>query len=50
MNIKVELLRRYIRDFISGKLEDFEIDASKIADTIAIQTLREIQENCSYWC
>jgi len=52
MNIKVELLRRYIRDFISGKLEDFEIDASKIADTTAIQMLREIQkviqdENCS---
>ncbi len=43
MNIKVELLRNYISDFINSKLEDFEIDASQIADTTAIQILSEIQ-------
>ena len=44
MNIKIELLRGYISDFINSNLEDFEIDASKIADTTAIQMLREIQK------
>ncbi len=44
MNIKIELLKGYISDFINGHLEDFEIDASKIADSTAIQMLREIQK------
>ena len=43
MNIKVELLKSYIADFINFKIEDFEIDASQIADTTAIQALAEIQ-------
>ncbi len=52
MNIKFELLRNYIIDFIKYKIEDFELDASQIADTTAIQMLTEIQkvikdENCS---
>lgn len=44
MNIKLELLRNYISDFINYKMEDFEIDVSKIADTTAIQILSEIQK------
>ncbi len=44
MNIKVELLKNYISDFLNNNLEDFEIDASKIADTTAVQALSEIQK------
>ncbi len=44
MNIKVELLKNYISDFINFKIEDFEIDASQIVDTTAIQMLSEIQK------
>lgn len=43
MDIKLELLKMYIFDFIDSDLEDFEIDASEIADTVAISMLREIQ-------
>ena len=39
MNIKLELLR----DFLCDRIEDFEIDASEIADTTAIRALEEIQ-------
>jgi hypothetical protein len=44
MNIKVELLKDCISDYINSKIEDFEIDASKIADTTATQMLSEIQK------
>ena len=43
MNIKIELLKNYVLDFINNNIQDFEIDASKIADTTAIQMLLEIQ-------
>ena len=43
MNIKLELLRDYITDFIRFRIEDFEINASQIADTTAIKVLAEIQ-------
>ncbi|MBQ4542637.1 MAG: hypothetical protein IJA19_00565 [Clostridia bacterium] len=43
MNIKLELLKGYISDIINCNLEDFEIDASEIADTVAIKMLCEIQ-------
>lgn len=43
MNIKVELLREHISDFIKFKIQDFDIDASSIADTTATQMLSEIQ-------
>ena len=43
MNIKTELLKSYICDFINNNLQDFEIDASCIADTTAIKMLFEIQ-------
>ena len=52
MNIKLELLRDYITDFIRFRIKDFEIDASQIADTTAINALAAIQkvikdEDCS---
>lgn len=43
MEIKVELLKNYLIDFIRFRVNDFEIDASKIADTTAIRVLAEIQ-------
>ena len=43
MNIKIELLKSYIAEFVKSKIEDFEIDASQIADTTATQMLSEIQ-------
>ena len=43
MNIKVELLKNYISDVINSNIKDFDIDASQIADTVAIKMLREIQ-------
>lgn len=44
MKIKAELLRRYIFDFINERIDDFEIDADEIANTVAIKMLSEIQE------
>ena len=44
MNIKLELLRKYVSDFVKYKIEDFEIDASQIADSTAIAILAEIQK------
>ena len=43
MNIKLELLKSYISDYINSDLEDFEIDASQIVDTVATNMVREIQ-------
>lgn len=44
MNIKLELLKPHIIDFITNKIEDFDIDASQIADSTATQALSEIQK------
>lgn len=44
MKIKAELLKTYISDFIKSRIEDFEIDADDIANTVAIKILAEIQE------
>ncbi len=44
MNIKLELLKSYLCDFIKYQIEGFDIDASQIADTTAIQMLSEIQK------
>lgn len=44
MKIKVELLKIHISDFINSRIEDFEIDADDIANTVAIKILAEIQE------
>ena len=52
MKIKLELLKRYLTDYIDNNLEDIEIDADKIVDSVAIRMLSEIQiiikdETCS---
>ena len=44
MTIKTELVKSYIKDMICWQISDFEIDEQKIADTVAIQALGEIQE------
>lgn len=44
MNIKTELLKEYIADYINNHIEDFEIDANKITNTVAINILAEIQK------
>lgn len=44
MNIKIELLINCISDLIKSRIKDLDIDASKIADTTATQTLYEIQK------
>ena len=44
MKIKVYLLKTHISDFINSRIEDFEIDADDIANTVAIKILAEIQE------
>ena len=43
MNIKVELLKRELIRVIKEELEDFEIDASEIADTTATKLIGEIR-------
>ena len=44
MNIKTELLKKYISYYINYHIDDFEIDADEITDTIAKTMLGEIQE------
>ena len=44
MNIKLELLKNSIFDLVGERLYDLEIDASKIADTTAVNALSEIKE------
>lgn len=44
MDIKIELLKAYISDYINHRIEDFEINANEIADTNTIKILAEIQE------
>ena len=51
MNIKLELLKEHISCFINSRLEDFNIDADKIADSAAISILlqtRDILQNSEY--
>ncbi len=43
MNIKTELLKSFIADYINNRIDNFEIDADKIANTVAIEILSEIQ-------
>lgn len=44
MNIKTDLIRQYIGEYIASRIEDFEIDPDQIADTIATLILGEIQD------
>lgn len=43
MKIKTELLKSFIADYINNRIDNFEIDADKIANTAAIKILAEIQ-------
>ena len=43
MNIKTELLKRYISDYINNRIEDFDLDADDITNTLVIDMLEEIQ-------
>lgn len=44
MKIKVELLKNFICDMITGSILDFVIDADEIVNTAAINALNEIKE------
>lgn len=43
MKIKVECLKSYLADYITCQIDDFEIDESAIADSVALRVLSEIQ-------
>lgn len=43
MEIKTELLKGHIWSYIDGRIENFEIDADRIADTTAIEVLKIVQ-------
>lgn len=44
MNIKTELIKSYIAENICRGITDFDIDEDKVADTVAINALGEIQQ------
>ena len=44
MNIKTELIKSYVADFICNNINDFGIDADEIADAKAVEVLGEIQK------
>ena len=44
MNIKIELLKDHISDYINSHLSDLDIDADKIADSKALCILAEVQK------
>ncbi len=44
MEIKLDLLKKYICDTINNQLCDFEIDVNEIANTTAVIALYEIQQ------
>ncbi len=44
MNIKVELVKNHIADFINSHIDEFEINADKIANTVATNMVSEIWE------
>ncbi|MBQ5389596.1 MAG: hypothetical protein IIU58_01670 [Clostridia bacterium] len=43
MNIKLDLLKGYVADFVNNHIEELVLDADTIADTVAICLLEEIQ-------
>ncbi len=43
MNIKLELLKDYIAEYVNSHLIDFDIDVNRIADSKAIAILANIQ-------
>lgn len=43
MKIKTELLKCFISRYIEDRIEDFEIDADKIANSTAIEIVEKVQ-------
>lgn len=44
MDIKLELLKGYISDYIDNHIQDFSIDTGEIVDTAALQILSKVKE------
>ena len=44
MNIKTELIKPHLANYIISRIEDFEIDANSIVDTNATIIVGEIQK------
>lgn len=44
MHIKLELLKAEVSEYVARHMDRLDIDADKIADTVAISALSEIQE------
>ncbi len=44
MEIKLELLKKYISDYVNRNIEDFEINTDDIANSVAIEMIKEIKE------
>ena len=44
MNIKLELLKNYITDFINNNIQNIDIDVNKIANSKAISILSDVQQ------
>ena len=44
MNIKTELLKGYIANYIIKGIDDFEIDADKICNSLSCEVLEKIQK------
>ncbi len=44
MTIKTEILKKHISDYILFHINDFEINADEIVNTVAIEVLQQIQD------
>lgn len=44
MTIKTEILKKYIADYILFHINDFEINADEVINTVAIVVLQQIQD------
>ena len=44
MDIKVEILKEYIAEYINNRIQDFKIDANDIADTAALHIISLIKD------
>lgn len=42
MNVNTQLLKGYISDYITKGIDDFDIDADKICNTLATEVLKRI--------
>ena len=44
MTIKTEILKKHISDHIIFHINDFEINADEVVNTVAIEVLQQIQD------